>query len=315
MHQSTFQAVKTGGDETTETSVDEAPSGIGISGLLTETETVGKSGNTTNSSQDKTQLEIVPSPSQRLSRTSSLASIAESIFSLASGSSNLKSSVRRIDGASEQFAWLLIGDSHLQPLWQEASTNLPLDRLERNLARLLKIFAAELKEEAVTIQERRLAQFVRVEAKRSANLICQEIHTNEQPLELNQKALEDSGSDGDDDEALLDFKHLEKFILNSKAFETFRTNLLQFIRPEMQAQHNKADSDQELWSVLPFAEVEPGDAVLEIGMDPEGSSGILRSITKMTNQFFRRPTIAKGKKRITWTCVCTPSDLTCIICN
>jgi hypothetical protein len=175
--------VKTGGDETTETSVDEAPSGIGISGLLTETEAVGKSGTTRNSSQNKTQLEIVPSPSQRLSRTSSLASIAESIFSVASGSS--KSSVRRIDGASEQFSWLLIEDSHLQPLWQEASTNLPLDRLERNLARLLKIFAAELKEEAVTIQEQRLAQFVRVEAKRSASLICQEIHTNEQPLELN----------------------------------------------------------------------------------------------------------------------------------
>jgi hypothetical protein len=90
-------------------------------------------------------------------------------------------------------------------------------------------------------------------------------------------------------------------------------NLLQFVRPETQAQHKKADTDQELWSVLPFAEIEPGDAVLEISTDPEGSSGILRSITKMRNQFFRRPAIAKGKKRITWTCICTPSDLSCSI--
>jgi hypothetical protein len=50
IHQLTFQAVKTGGDETTETSVDEAPSGIRISGLLTQTEAIGKIGTTINSS-------------------------------------------------------------------------------------------------------------------------------------------------------------------------------------------------------------------------------------------------------------------------
>ena len=254
---------------------------------------------TTSSIEGSGQLEKAKSPARRLSRSSSLASISESVFSTASGSS--KPSIRGFEGASEQLAWLLIEDSKLQPLWQEAAVAVPPDRLERNLTRLLKIFAAELKEEAVTVQERRLAHFIRAEAKHSAHLIRREIDDNEEFGESNQKLDESESDDGDDEP--LDFEQLEKFLIKSLAFEGFRKNLRQFISPQLQSSVNKEETERELGSILPFAELEPGDAVPDVWRDLKGLKSFSRSLVKARNKLFKHPPIAKGTKQITWTCV------------
>ena len=260
---------------------------------------------TTNSIEGSGQLEKAKSPARRLSRTSSLASISESVFSTVSGSS--KSSIRGFEGASEQLALLLIENSKLQPLWEEAAVAVPLDRLERNLTRLLRIFAAELKEEAVTVQERRLAHFIRAEAKHSAHLIRREIDANDELWESNQKLDESESDDGDDEP--LNFKQLEKFLINSLAFETFRKNLRQFISPQLQSSGNKEETERELWSILPFAESQPGDAVPDVWRDLKGLKSFSRSLLKPRNKLFKHPPIAKGTKRITWTCVSIASML------
>ena len=192
-------------------------------------------------------------------------------------------------------------------MWQEAAVAVSLDRLERNLTRLLKIFAAELKEEAVTVQERRLAHFIRAEAKHSAHLIRREIDDNEELWESNQKLDESESDDGDDE--TLNFKQLEKFLINSLAFETFRKNLRQFISPQLQSSGNKEETERELWSILPFAEFQPGDAVPDVWRDLKGLKSFSRSLLKARNKLFKHPPIAKGTKRITWTCVSIASML------
>ncbi|KAH8597167.1 hypothetical protein B0O99DRAFT_618150 [Bisporella sp. PMI_857] len=303
----TLTSVPISGPVTTEAtkavgiSADDAAPGAARSNIFEDTiKGFERREDTINSIKGSGQLEKAKSPARRLSRSSSLASISESIFSTASGSS--KSSIRGFEGASEQLAWLLIEDSKLQPLWHEAAVTVPLDRLERNLTRLLKIFAAELKEEAVTVQERRLAQVVRAEAKHSAHLIGREIDANEELWESNQK-LEESESDDRDDEPL-NFKQLEKFLINSLAFEAFRKNLRQFVSPELQASVSKEETERELWSLLPFAELEPGDAVLDVWRDHKSLKSFSRSLVKARNKLFKCPPIAKGTKRITWTCPC-----------
>jgi hypothetical protein len=265
---------------------------------------------TTNSIEGSGQLEKAKSPARRLSRSSSLASISESVFSTVSGSS--KSSIRGFEGASEQLALLLIENSKLQPLWQEAAVAVPLDRLERNLTRLLKIFAAELKEEAVTVQERRLAHFIRAEAKHSAHLLRREINANEVLWESNQKLDESESDDGDDEP--LNFKQLEKFLINSLAFEAFRKNLRQFISPQLQSSVNKEETERELWSILPFAGLEPWDAVPDVWRDLKGlQKNFSRSLVKARNKLFKHPPIAKGTKRITWICVSIASMLQTVL--
>ena len=302
----TLTSVPTPGPVTTEATkavgigADDAAPGAASSNIFEDTARgFERREETTGSVKGSGQLEKAKSPARRLSRSSSLASISGSVFSTASGSS--KSSIRGFEGASEQLAWLLIEDSKLQPLWHEAAVAVPLDRLERNLTRLLKIFAAELKEEAVTVQERRLAQFVRAEAKHSAHLVRREIDANEELWESNQKLEESESDDGDDKP--LNFKQLEKFLINSLAFEAFRKNLRQFISPELQPSVSKEETERELWSILPFAELEPGDAVPDVWRDLKGLKSFSRSLVKARNKLFKHPPIAKGTKQITWTCV------------
>ena len=308
----TSTSVPTSGPMTTEEtkavsiSGDDAAPAAARSNIFQDT-TMGfeRREDTTISIEGSGQLEKAKSPARRLSRSSSLASISESVFSTASGSS--KPSIRGFEGASEQLAWLLIEDSKLQLVWQEAAVAVSLDRLERNLTRLLKIFAAELKEEAVTVQERRLAHFIRAEAKHSAHLIRREIDDNEELWESNQKLDESESDDGDDE--TLNFKQLEKFLINSLAFETFRKNLRQFISPQLQSSGNKEETERELWSILPFAEFQPGDAVPDVWRDLKGLKSFSRSLLKARNKLFKHPPIAKGTKRITWTCVSIASML------
>ncbi|KAH8781708.1 hypothetical protein BGZ57DRAFT_853271 [Hyaloscypha finlandica] len=226
------------------------------------------------------------------------------ISAQASGSS--KSSIRGPEGAGEQLASIIFEDDRLQPLWYEAVGKMPLDRLERNLGRLLKLLATDLQEEAVSVTERQLARFVRAEAKHSANLICKEIYANDELSEANEKALEgvSDGSDRENDDELANLQYLEKFLLYSLAFENFRTNLRQFVKPQLPSSVNKEDSERELLSTLPFAEVELGDILPEVTKNSYGLRSFLGSIIAMKNRLLMPPPLAKGIKRITWTCSC-----------
>jgi hypothetical protein len=179
-----------------------------------------------------------------ISQASSLASIADSIFSFASASS--MSSMMSTYGAGDRLIALLREDPVLRPLYQEGFAKISAEKLERNLRRLLKRFAVDLRKEAENLQQRCAAHFVRSRATNSAHIICSSLGGNETkmtpklflhvPREAEAKELEDvsdnsSDSDNQDDE-LADLCKLEEFLVTSRAFETLRQNLRLFVYPE-----------------------------------------------------------------------------------
>jgi hypothetical protein len=180
--------------------------------------------------------------SSEISQTSSLASISDSIFSLATASS--MSSVTSTHGAGDRLIALLREDPILQQLYQEALATIAAERLERNLRRLLKQFAVDLRKEAENPQQRSTAHFVRSRAWNSAHVICKSLGQNEPkpttkplvvhvPLEAEVvNDLSDSSSDSDSQDEPPDLSELELFVVNSRAFETLRLNLRLFIHPE-----------------------------------------------------------------------------------
>ena len=103
------------------------------------------------------------------------ASSLPSIFStesLSSGSviSSLGSS-QELVGAAEELAALLLQDEMLQPLCEEALGKLKVEKFEKNLGRLLRKFALDLKVEASGVLERSTASFIIDRAKYVARCI------------------------------------------------------------------------------------------------------------------------------------------------
>jgi hypothetical protein len=185
------------------------------------------------------------SNSSDISQTSSLASIGDSLFSLASASS--MSSILSTHGAGDRLITLLREDPVLQPLYRDALIRVAVERLERNLRRLLKRFAVDLRKEAEGPQQRGAAHFVRSRARNSAHIICSSLKCDAPKpipksfptMNISSEAVEDvsdnsSDSDNQEDE-LADLRELEAFIVTSMAFETLRLNLRLFVYPEESA--------------------------------------------------------------------------------
>ncbi|KAI4200158.1 MAG: hypothetical protein LQ350_004119 [Teloschistes chrysophthalmus] len=70
-----------------------------------------------------------------------------------------------LDGAVKEIAMLLLKDEVLEPLYEMALKQLTTDRFERNFARLLRVFATDLKTEAQSHQEASVVRFVAARAK------------------------------------------------------------------------------------------------------------------------------------------------------
>lgn len=165
------------------------------------------------------------------SSVSSIASITESIFSIATGSS--MSSIASPQSAVERLVSLLLNDSDIKSLCTVfLLNNDDRERLERNLRRLLKEFAVGLRQEAASAQQRHAAHFVRLRARNSAHMICSSLSKKKKTVELKEVGVEymseESESDSSDDE-VDDLQGLETFVKTSKAFETLRENLKNFV--------------------------------------------------------------------------------------
>ncbi|KAL8692040.1 MAG: hypothetical protein Q9218_002849 [Villophora microphyllina] len=96
----------------------------------------------------------------------------QSLPSLSYGSSaSSSSSMEEREGAVEELAVLLLKDTTLEPLYETALWKLTTDRFERNFARLLRLFATDLKVEAHSTQEAIAVRFVAARAKYVAGCI------------------------------------------------------------------------------------------------------------------------------------------------
>ena len=176
------------------------------------------------------------------SRASSVTSLADSVFSITSRSS--KSSVGGPTGAGERLVELLLSDDHLSVLYQEALKRVTADKFERNLRRILKRFAIDLRREAENPEQMSIAHFMRSQVRNSAHAIrnscCSpgKIRDGITPkfkmihepvnMEPDDSDDDDYGPEPEDD---TDLQQSEDFIITSQAFINLRHNLTSFIYP------------------------------------------------------------------------------------
>lgn len=130
-----------------------------------------------------------------VSAASSIPSVADSIFTMVSGSS--MSSVSAPQGAGERLVGLLLGDVITKEACSEALLTIEEERFERNLRRMLRDFSSELRKEAETVQQRHAANFVRFRARNSAHIICNSLKPGRKPRVDNEPEEESEDEDSD----------------------------------------------------------------------------------------------------------------------
>jgi hypothetical protein len=264
------------------------------------------------------------SHTSNISAASSLPSVVDSIFTTVSGSS--MSSLPGPQGASERFVALLLEDFVIKRACAEALNVFEHERFERNLRRLLKDFATELRKEADTTQQRHAANFVRFRARNSAHMICNSLRAGEKeraPKDVEDEGggSEDADSDRSEDE-LENLQQLEHFLKTSRAFEIFRIKLKAFVYPsEKQTEQAKVDikidEGKEGSKDVDTRESRPssneGSEIL--GTNDQNPQIMLSARNALMPGFDRvmkplvgvlrstRPPLLPGKTRIEWQCV------------
>lgn len=121
------------------------------------------------------------------SEVSSIASInAPSLFTGSTLSST--NSFMEVQGTAEEFAKVLLTDEILGPLYVVALHRIDIERLERNLARLLTSYAKDLRVEATTDLERIAVKFARRYAQSVASHLCTSLNPsrNARYMEMQQ---------------------------------------------------------------------------------------------------------------------------------
>jgi hypothetical protein len=186
---------------------------------------------------------IAPRLAFSMSRSSSQSSIAtmnDSIFSLVSGSS--MSSVVGSQEAGERFILLLLADNEFRTICQQGICFISPERFERNLRRLLKLFATDLKREAQDTQQRHAATFVGLRARNSAHRVKSILLNDDNdkcfvpPTVLPRPTIADEEDSDESDEFEADdepddLEILEQFIKSSNAIAALRENLKAFFFP------------------------------------------------------------------------------------
>lgn len=174
------------------------------------------------------------------SSVSSVKSLVDGVFSIASGSSN--SSVVGPAGAGEKLVALLLSDTHLSSLYQETLERVSANKFERNFLRILNFFASELRKEAENPEQKSIAKFVRYRARNSAHIVRNSLYSLDKPQEditpkfegyhepIDESDESDIGSVSDH-ELDTDLQQLEDFFLTSYAFIKLRYRLAAFIYP------------------------------------------------------------------------------------
>lgn len=269
------------------------------------------------------------SDTSHISAASSLPSVVDSIFTVASGSS--MSSLPGSQGADERLVALLLEDSVVRDVCSGGLLVIEKERLERNLRRLLKDFATELRKEADTVQQRQAANFVRFRARNSAHIICnaltealtKNLQSGVDERIRNEAEEEDHDSDDENsdrsEDEVQNLQQLELFIKTSRAFEIFRTKLTMFVYP----------SEERLDQTREDLEVDREDGKNEYRdlHDTESQSSIQDELPRIDSQNLQnmsrgatfmpifnmmmkplrkeRPFIPSGKTRVEWQCVCS----------
>jgi hypothetical protein len=180
-------------------------------------------------------VETAFSSKRRNSDTWSINSITESIFSLESGMTrSTASSLNTSQELIERLVGLFLDDELFKGTCLRALDTITRDRFERNLRKLLIIFASQLRAEAKSEDERNAARYVKHRATNSAHMICSKLGRTEnvqKVVEVQEEVDEaDDESESDRSEGDLDnLLHLETFIKTSTSLILLKTALQLYV--------------------------------------------------------------------------------------
>jgi hypothetical protein len=253
------------------------------------------------------------SDTSNVSVASSIPSVVDSIFTMASGSS--VSSIPGVQGAGERLVVAILDDRDIKQVCSEALFIMEEGRFERNLRRLLKDFATELRKEAGSVQQRHAANFVRFRARNTAHMICNSL-TKGLRKKVEHEA-EEEGSEEDDsepsDDELENLQQLELFIKSSNAFDQFRTKLRAFVYlPKTKHEHSDSVNEKASGDIPQTNAAQEQNLILGVGrledIIPWNIARLQETCNPIINTIltsFRKaqPPMPLGRTRIEWQCV------------
>jgi hypothetical protein len=250
--------------------------------------------------------------------TFSVVTNAESIFSLSVLSGSSMSSLHRSEDAANRLIELLLEDKIIHVLCCKALSSIDRERFERNLRRLLKGFATELRKEAKSKEQKSASHFVALRATNSAHMICNKLNqtrngrinrvsVNKDPDDESEDGSDDSQSESSED-GLDGILQLEIFIKTSQSIQILRENLRSFVE-QFDEQKRKANNEKVEKVEHVIAEEPRCLEVEERGLKvQEAETYWVQQVMAFCDEAVRticqrpRP-VGLGKTRIQWQCV------------
>lgn len=202
-----------------------------------------------------------------------------------------------MESATIELRRVLQEDIGLAKLYQLAieDTNIGPERLQRNLGRLLKQMAQDLKVEASKELERLTSRFVAVKARNIAHCIVQDLRVTRQARQTHEGPEESESEHEDnaiDENRFEDLTIFRTFLVESDAFQIFQSRLETFVHPkrlpEVEAKIEIESTGTNYWSSKTF---------LPLGW----LNSICVSIISATG--FVDPQIPSHAVRLKWHCV------------
>jgi hypothetical protein len=256
-----------------------------------------------NRSTTSAPLEIHHIDSTASSACSDASSVATfdnaSIFSSESASTGL-SSVYDPLGAAEDFIAILLSDAQLDPLFTVARSAIDAQAFKFELHRLLRRYSKDLYQEAQSPLDKVAINFVCRYRRRIAYAVGDDVYqvnAKKTPGNSNKaeaierylqqlpalRAAQDSDSsedENDQEEPLSNLQRVKDFLVNSRAYESFRAAVVQFILAETESPSTSMDS-----SNVPAANLDLPPS-LEVGAVASAESAFTKlSVTEPTGVF------------------------------
>ena len=166
-----------------------------------------------------------------------------------------------MESATIELRRVLQEDIDLAKLYQLAidDTNIGPERLQRNLGRLLKQMAQDLKVEASKELEKLTSRFVAVKARNIAHCIVQDLRVTRHDRQTHEGPGESESEHEDtalDENRFEDLTIFRTFLVESDAFQIFQSRLEAFVHPkrlpEIEAKIEIENTDTNHWSTKPL---------------------------------------------------------------
>lgn len=227
---------------------------------------------------------------------------AESSTTLVSTFSGL--TMVELAGATDELQKVFQEDPELVRLYRQAIKNAAIgsERLQRNLGRLVKLFAGNLRREAKQELEKATCRFVSMKARYIAHCIVEELNdtrleqvprlTGVRQLDDDQHEIEDPDELVPVDEDIFDnLVTLREFLVGSAAYQAFREELSKFVLPKELQTSLHDDSTRNLTPSSPLTKNWQASQVIRV----------VKAVLLMMGCL--EPPLQSGMSRLRWQCV------------